>query len=174
MTDPRYPIGKFEPKPFSQKQLEQWLGDIRFLPNALEHSLQNLDEQQLHTPYRDGGWTVHQLVHHVADSHMNAFFRFKFGYTEPGTTIKPYDENLWVQTADVADLPVNISITLLFALHQRWYQLLASFKEADWDKTIYHPEQKRELTLWNLFGIYAWHGRHHVAHITALRERMGW
>lgn len=172
--DPRYPIGKFEAKPYSEKQLEQWLADIRFLPNALEHALQNLDEQQLHTPYREGGWTVHQLVHHVADSHMNAFFRFKFGYTEPGTTIKPYDENRWVQTADVSELPVNISVTLLFALHQRWHQLLVGFKEADWEKTIYHPEQKRELTLWNLLGIYAWHGRHHVAHITALRERKGW
>lgn len=174
MQDHRYPIGKFEPQPFSQKLKEQWLADIRFLPNAIEHAIQNLDEQQLQTPYREGGWTVHQLLHHVADSHTNAYIRFKLGYTEPGATIRPYDENLWAQTADVSTLPVNISITLLYALHQRWTVFLESFTDADWNKTVFHPEHKKEFTLWHFLGMYAWHSRHHTAHITALRERMGW
>lgn len=174
MTDPRYPIGLFEPRPFSAAQKEEWIADIRFLPNAIESALNNLDEAQLQTPYRDGGWTVHQLVHHVADSHMNAYVRFKLGYTEQAPTIKPYEEQLWAETADVAQLPVNISITLLFALHQRWHTFLLSLTDKDWQKTVYHPGQQKELTLWDLLGSYSWHGRHHTAHITALRERKGW
>src|SRR5690348_7545684 len=118
-TDLRYPIGKYEPQPFSEKQKEQWLADIQFLPNAIEAAVNNLDEQQLQTPYREGGWTVHQLVHHVADSHMNAYVRFKLGYTEENPTIRPYEEKLWAQTTDVQNLPINVSITLLYALHQR-------------------------------------------------------
>jgi uncharacterized damage-inducible protein DinB len=174
MQDHRYPIGKFEPQAYSEKLKEQWLADIRFLPNALEHAISNLDEAQLQTPYRDGGWTVHQLVHHVADSHINAYVRFKLGYTEPGATIRPYEENAWVKTADVVTLPVNISVTLLYALHQRWTVFLESFTDEDWNKTVFHPEHKKEFTLWHFLGMYSWHGRHHTAHITALREREGW
>jgi hypothetical protein len=173
-TDLRYPVGKYEPQSFSEKQKEQWLADIKFLPNAIEAAVNNLDEQQLQTPYREDGWTVHQLVHHIADSHMNAYVRFKLGYTEENPTIRTYEEKLWAQTADVQNLPINVSITLLYALHQRWYEFLKSFTEQDWNKTVYHPEHKKELTLWFLLGMYAWHSRHHVAHITALRERMGW
>lgn len=173
-TDLQYPIGKYEPQPYSEKQREQWLADIKFLPNALEAAITNLDEQQLHTPYREGGWTVHQLVHHVADSHINAYIRFKLGYTEDSPTIKPYEQDLWVKTADVQDLPVNVSITLLFALHRRWHEFLKNFSEADFNKTIYHPEYNQRQTLWYLLGSYAWHGRHHVAHINGLRQRMGW
>lgn len=173
-NDLRYPIGAYAPQPFSEAQKEEWLADIRFLPGALEHALHNLDAQQLHTPYRDGGWTVSQVVHHVADSHINAYCRFKLGYTEAGPTIRPYEEKLWAETADVQALPVNVSITLLFALHQRWHEFLKSFTAADWQKTIIHPEHGKAFTLWHLLGMYAWHGRHHTAHITALRERMGW
>jgi uncharacterized damage-inducible protein DinB len=173
-NDPRYPIGTYEPKPFSKAQKEEWLADIKFLPQLLEQALQNLDEQQLHTPYREGGWTVHQLVHHVADSHINAYCRFKLGYTEDNATIRPYEEKLWAETADVKNLPVNISITLLFALHHRWYAFLKDFTDEDWQKTIFHPEQKKQFTLWHLLGMYTWHGRHHTAHITALRERNDW
>lgn len=173
-TDLRYPIGKYESKPYSEALKEQWLAHIQFLPNALEAAISNLDQQQLHTPYREGGWTVHQLVHHVADSHMNAYIRFKLGYTEDNPTIKPYEQNDWVNTTDVQNLPVNISITLLFALHQRWHEFLQNFSEADFNKTIYHPEWRQRQTLWYLLGSYAWHGRHHVAHIHALRHRMGW
>ena len=172
--DNRYPIGLYEPQPFSVAQKEEWLADIRFLPNAMEAALHNLDEAQLQTPYREGGWTVHQLVHHVADSHMNAYIRFKLGYTEENPTIKPYVQNEWVQTADVAFLPVNISITLLYALHARWHEFLNHFTEGDWVKAIYHPEHKQSQTLWYLLGSYAWHGRHHTAHITELRQQKGW
>lgn len=173
-TDPRYPIGKFEPKTFSEEQKKEWLADIKFLPVLLENAVLNLDERQLQTPYREGGWTMHQLVHHVADSHMNAYIRFKLGYTEENPTIKPYEEALWATTTDVENLPINISITILHALHQRWYEFLRHLTDADWERTVFHPEQQKELSLWTLLGIYAWHSKHHVAHITALRERKGW
>lgn len=173
-TDPRYPVGPYEPKPFSLAQKEEWLADIRFLPQALESAVSNLDEQQLHTPYREGGWTIHQLVHHVADSHMNAYIRFKLGFTEDNPTIKTYEEKEWATTKDVENLPINISLTLLFALHQRWHEFLKYLTDADWQRTVYHPEHKKTMTLWHLLGMYAWHGRHHTAHITNLREQKGW
>lgn len=172
--DPRYPIGQYEPKPYSEEQKEEWLVDIRFLPQALENAVANLDEQQLQTPYREGGWTVHQVVHHVADSHMNAYIRFKLGVTEENPTIKPYEEKLWATTKDVENLPINISLTLLFALHQRWYEFLKYFTDADWQRTVIHPEHQKTFTLWHLLGMYAWHCRHHTAHITNLREQKGW
>jgi uncharacterized damage-inducible protein DinB len=174
VTDLRYPIGPYEPQPFSENLKEQWLADIRFLPNAIEAAVQNLDESQLQTPYREEGWTVHQLVHHVADSHMNAIIRFKLGYTEDNPTIRPYDEKRWATTADTLHLPINISITLLYALHQRWYEFLKSFTAEDWKRTVVHPEHNKQFTLWHLLGMYSWHSRHHTAHITGLRERKGW
>lgn len=172
--DPRYPIGKFEPKPFSEAQKLEWLADIKFLPSLLEAAVNNLDDHQLQTPYREGGWTVHQLVHHIADSHLNAYCRFKLGFTEDNPTIRTYDENLWAKTTDVENLPVNISITLLHALHQRWYEFLKHFTDTAWHRTIFHPVYQKDLTLWHLLGIYAWHSRHHVAHINMLRERKNW
>lgn len=174
MIDHRYPIGKYEPQPYSDELKEEWLADIKFLPQAIEQAIINLDEAQLQTLYRDGGWTVHQLVHHVADSHINAYCRFKLGITEENPTICTYDEKLWATTTDVQHLPVNISLTLLHALHQRWYEFLKNFTEEDFQRTVYHPEYKKEFTLWQLFGMYAWHSKHHVAHITALRERKNW
>ncbi|MFN2457585.1 MAG: YfiT family bacillithiol transferase [Chitinophagaceae bacterium] len=174
MSDPRYPIGEYVPQPFSDELKEQWLADIKFLPQLLENAINNLDEHQLQTPYRDGGWTAHQLVHHIADSHMNAYIRFKLACTEKNFTIQPYDEKLWATTTDVQNLPVNISVTLLHALHRRWYEFLLYLSGADWQKTAYHPEYKKQFTLWHLLGMYAWHSRHHVAHITNLRKRMGW
>ena len=135
----------------------------------------NLDEAQLATPYREGGWTVQQLVHHVADSHINAYCRFKLALTEDNPVIKPYDEKLWAETNDVHKLPINISLTLLHALHLRWHETLKYISDNDWNnKTIYHPEHKKVIRLWTLLGLYAWHGRHHVAHITSMRERMKW
>jgi len=119
MIDSRYPIGKYEAQPFSEQQKKHWIADIEFLPAELEHAILNLDEQQLATPYRDGGWTIHQVVHHVADSHMNAFIRFKLGLTEENPTIKPYNEADWAELADVKTLPINYSLTLLHALHKR-------------------------------------------------------
>src|SRR6188768_3172777 len=122
--DINFPIGKFLPQPFSQKQKDEWLLDIKFLPSELELAVQNLDEHQLQTPYREGGWTIHQLVHHVADSHINAYCRFKLALTEENPTIKPYEEKLWAEMNDVQKLPVNVSLTLLHALHARWFEAL--------------------------------------------------
>lgn len=173
--DYRYPIGEYEPKPFSIEQKVEWLADIKFLPLHLENALLNLDEAQIKTPYREGGWTVHQLVHHIADSHMNAYMRFKLGLTEDNPVIKAYDEKLWAEMEDVKKLPVNISITLLHALHIRWHETLKYMTDDEWNnRTIFHPEHKKTMRLWFLLGMYAWHGKHHVAHITSLRERMGW
>jgi hypothetical protein len=173
-NDPRYPIGKYEPKPFSKDQKEKWLLDIKFLPEELERAVLNLDEAQLQTPYRDGGWTVRQLVHHVADSHMNAFIRFRLGLTEDNPTIKPYDEKAWVLLNDIETVPVNVSFTLLHAMHIRWYETIKNLSDAEWERTVVHPEHGRQMSLWLLLGMYAWHGKHHTAHITSLRETKGW
>ena len=172
--DLKYPIGTYQAQPFSQKQKEDWLLDIKFLPAELELSIQNLDEAQLQTPYRDGGWTVHQLVHHVADSHINAYTRFKLGLTEENPTIKPYDQAAWAELNDTKTLPINISLTLLHALHQRWYVAIKDINDEAWKRTVYHPEQQKEITLWHLLGMYSWHGKHHLAHIKNLRERNNW
>ena len=174
-ADPRYPIGKYEPQPFSIEKKVEWLAEIKFLPLTLESAILNLDEQQLHTPYREDGWTVHQLVHHIADSHINAYCRFKLALTEDNPTIKPYEEKAWAELNDVHKLPINISLTLLHALHARWYEALKYVKDDEWNnRTVFHPEHKKTLRLWFLLGMYAWHGRHHVAHITRLREAKGW
>jgi hypothetical protein len=173
-TDPRYPIGKYEPQPYSDKQLNEWLNDIRHLPGLLENAISNLDEHQFETPYRHGGWKIKQLVHHVADSHMNAYMRFKLGLTEHSPTIKTYEEKAWANLKDSERLPANISITLLHALHARWYETLKTMTREDWDKIIIHPEHNREITLWHLLGMYSWHGRHHTAHINSARENHGW
>jgi hypothetical protein len=172
--DLRYPIGKYETQPFSHKQRDAWLSDIKFLPQAIETAILNLDKNQIHTPYREGGWTVQQLIHHVADSHINAYCRFKLGLTEENPVIRPYEEKLWAELDDVKDLPVNISITLLYSLHTRWYETLKNLPDAVWERTVFHPEHEKKMTLWYLLGMYAWHGRHHVAHINALRERNRW
>ncbi len=172
--DEKYPIGKFEPQPFSEDQKLRWLDDIKFLPAAVENAILNLDEAQLQTPYRNGGWTVHQLVHHIADSHMNAYTRFKLGLTEDNPTIKTYQEKLWAELDDVKKLPINISLTLLHALHARWYEAIKNLSEEQWNRTVFHPDQKKDLTLWHFLGTYAWHGKHHVVQITNLRERMKW
>jgi hypothetical protein len=170
----QYPIGKYEPQTFSETQLKAWLIDIEFLPQHLEHAILNLDEHQLDTPYRDGGWTVRQLVHHVADSHMNAYIRFKLGLTENNPTIKPYDENLWANMDDTYEQPINISLTILHGLHKRWLSVLKNMQPPDWDKTVVHPEHGKQMTLWYLLGMYAWHSRHHTAHINTLKESKGW
>jgi DinB family. len=179
-NDLRYPIGKVEDQlfsnkgPYDEKIKAAFLLDIQQCPSLLEQAISNLDEQQLNVPYRDGGWTSKQVIHHVADSHMNAYIRFKLALTEDNPTIKPYDEAAWALLPDTKNLPVNISFTLLHALHLRWVELMKNMTESDWQRTVYHPEQKREITLWNMLGIYAWHGKHHAAHITSLREKMAW
>jgi len=173
-VDPRFPIGKYEQQPFSTKQKDEWIRDIKFLPQALENAVLNLDEGQLNTPYRDGGWSSKQVVHHVADSHMNAYIRFKLGLTEDNPTIKPYEQEPWSELADTRNLPINISLTLLHALHIRWVEILNNMKDEDFNRTVVHPEYQKTMTLWYLLGMYAWHSRHHTAHITSLREKKGW
>ncbi|WEK34816.1 MAG: bacillithiol transferase BstA [Candidatus Pseudobacter hemicellulosilyticus] len=172
--DLRYPIGHYEPQPFSPAIKRSWLQDIQFLPGLLEQAIENLDEKQLLTPYREGGWSLKQVVHHVADSHINAYTRMKLGLTEDKPVIKPYDEKAWATLADVDTTPINISITLLYTLHTRWHATLLLLTDEQWKRCIIHPEQNKELSLWYLLGSYAWHGKHHVAHITSLRERKGW
>jgi hypothetical protein len=172
--DLRYPIGHYQPQAYSENQKELWLNDIKFLPQLLENTILNLDEAQLQTPYREGGWTVQQVVHHVADSHINAYCRFRLGLTEDHPTIRPYEEKAWAGLSDVQHIPINISITLLFALHTRLTALLTNLSVKDWERPVFHPEAKKDMTLWYLLGNYSWHGRHHVAHITSLRERNKW
>jgi DinB superfamily len=169
-----YPIGKFIEQPYSEQELRDRLLDIRFMTQSLEHTVSNLDEFQLDTPYRDGGWTVKQVVHHLADSHMNAFIRCKLALTEDNPTIRPYDQNTWVNTPDVANVPINVSITLLHALHLRWHELFINLTEKDFERTMMHPEYKRQMSLWFILGLYAWHGKHHIAQVQALKERMNW
>ncbi len=147
---------------------------MQFLPEALERAINNLDEAQLNTPYRDGGWTVKQLVHHVADSHMNAYIRFKLGLTEDKPTIKPYEEQDWALLADNDLVPINVSLTLLHALHLRWVATIKDLTEEQWNRLVVHPAANREMSIWFLLGLYAWHGNHHVAHITTLRENKQW
>jgi len=173
--DLRYPIGKYAPQPYSEKQFNDWLIDIKNLPQHLENAVLNLDAAQLDTPYREGGWMIKQVVHHVADSHMNAYIRFKLGITEENPTIRPYDEVAWAELKDSLEQPINISLTLLHALHSRWQYILKDLTEEQLtQRTVFHPEHKKEMTLWFLLGMYAWHSRHHVAHVTSLRERMKW
>lgn len=174
LLDLKYPIGRFEPQPYSERQKRKWLIDIQQLPGMLEDAILNLDEDQLHTPYRPGGWTLHQVIHHVADSHMNALCRIKLILTEDNPTIRPYKEALWAELNDVKMLPVNVSLTMLHTLHTHMYALLYHATEDDLQRTYYHPESEKQFTLWHLLGMYAWHGRHHTAHITSLRERMSW
>ena len=177
--DLRYPIGKAAEQSYAGKEYNEDLknsliANIQDCPDLLESAVLNLDEHQLNTQYREGGWTAKQVVHHVADSHINAYIRFKLGLTEDNPAIKPYDEGAWANLSDTKNLPINISLTLLHALHLRWVEILKNMTEDDWQRTVFHPEYKRTMTLWSFLAIYAWHGKHHAAHITNLRERMGW
>jgi uncharacterized damage-inducible protein DinB len=174
MSDPRYPIGQFTlTGPSDETQRKQLIDNIAQAPAALRAAIKNLSPQQIATPYREGGWTVRQVVHHVPESHMNAYIRFKLALTEDEPTIKPYMEDRWAQTLDVADTPLETSLTLLDSLHDRWVRLLRSLKPEDWKRTFRHPELGT-VSLEKNLALYSWHGRHHVAHITELRKRMGW
>jgi uncharacterized damage-inducible protein DinB len=180
IIDLRYPIGKLSDQkfngkePFNEDIKDSLILDIQYCPNVLEQAVTNLDTHQLETPYREDGWTIKQVIHHVADSHMNAYMRFKLGLTENNPTIKTYEEAAWANLDDTSLLPINISLTLLHALHTRWVTILKSMDESDWQRTVFHPGHKKEMTLWSLLAMYAWHGKHHIAHITSLRERNGW
>jgi hypothetical protein len=174
MTDPRYPVGKFHyDGPPSQEQRQAFLDDIAHTPDNLRTAVRGLTPAQLDTPYRDGGWTVRQVVHHLPDSHLNSYVRFKLALTENEPTIKTYAEDRWAALADTPATPIEVSLTMLDALHDRWVRLLRSLSAEDWERTFRHPELGA-VTLEKNLALYAWHGRHHVAHITELRKRMNW
>ena len=173
-TDLRYPIGEFQHvQKLTDEQRAVCISQIEEVPARLSAAVAGLTPAQLETPYRPGGWTVHQLVHHIADSHMNALTRFKLALTENEPTIKTYEEQLWAELADTKTPPIEWSLVLLENLHKRWVILLRSLGPADWPRKFRHPGWGL-ATVDFLLAHYAWHGRHHVAHITALRERNGW
>ena|SRR5579864_4207310 len=174
MNDPRYPVGKFhyEGAP-NEEQKQVFLEEIAHTPAKLRAAVRGLSETQLDTEYRPGGWTVRQVVHHMPDSHLNSYVRFKLALTEDEPTIKPYAEDRWAELADSKATPVEVSLTLLDSLHDRWVRLLRSLGEEEWKRTFRHPTLG-PMTLEKTLALYAWHGRHHVAHITELRKRMSW
>ena len=172
--DSRYPIGKMEmPKEITAAKRQQAIASIAATPKHLREAVRGLNDTQLDTPYREGGWTVRQVVHHVPDSHMNAYVRMKLALTEDEPTVRPYDEALWAELPDSRLAPVEISLSLLEFLHLRWDSLLRAVRPEDFARRLRHPVNG-VMTVDNLVHHYAWHGRHHIAHITSLREREGW
>ena len=173
--DARYPIGP-APNTMSLTADERRvrIEEIEAAPARLRKAVADLDESQLDTPYREGGWSVRQVVHHVPDSHLNAYTRLKLALTENEPAIRPYDEAAWAQLQDSVMTPIATSLALLEALHERWVRLFRSMDEQDFARKFVHPEHGKTFTLDWLVGMYSWHGKHHVAHITTLRERMGW
>jgi len=177
MQDLRYPVGDFIPPSADNRETRaENIEVLRLLPEQLKAAVSGLTDSQLETPYREGGWTVRQTVHHVADSHANAYIRFKLALTENWPTIKPYEEAPWAELPD-SRLPVVISLDLLTALHLRWVAVVESMTDADFQRGYIHPASKKNggrQPLWEVLALYAWHSRHHTAHIANLRSRMGW
>lgn len=174
MSDPRYPIGKFSYHgPLTGEQKRQYLDDIEQTPANLNAAIRGLGDQQLDTPYREGGWTVRQVIHHVPDSHMNSYIRFKLALTEEEPTIRPYFEDRWAELPEAKQAAPEVSLALLDSLHKRWMLMLRNLKDADWQRTFRHPELG-PMTLEKTLALYSWHGRHHVAHITELKKQKGW
>jgi hypothetical protein len=175
VTDLRYPIGPFQaPQTYDAHSRTRCIADIEAAPRALREAVRGLSAKQLDTPYRPGGWTVRQVVHHVPDSHMNAYVRLKLAITEDEPTIKPYEEARWAELIDGHTGAPDVSLALLEALHIRWVMLWRSLTAPQFSRRFRHPDHKDVLTVDWMLAMYAWHGRHHVAHITALREREGW
>lgn len=177
MTDLKYPIGKFEPQAeLNQSQRDKLIQSLAESPAGLRLAVSGLSPEQLDTPYRPDGWTLRQTVNHVADSHLNGYTRFKFALTESEPMIRPYDEKLWAELEDGRNTDPTISLTLLDALHQRWVTMLRSLKAKDFARTTRHPEHADwgAFSLDMMLALYEWHGRHHTAHITGLRQRMHW
>jgi len=172
--DLRYPVGPFEPvSTLTPDQRRAAIDAIAEVPTRLRAAVANLTDAQLDTPYRPGGWTVRQLVHHIADSHMNALTRFKLALTEDAPTVKTYEEGLWAELADAKTPPIDSSLAIIDNLHKRWVILLRSLDPAQFERKFRHPQWGLS-TVDFLLAQYAWHGKHHVAHITSLRERKGW
>jgi uncharacterized damage-inducible protein DinB len=174
MEDLRYPIGRFQrPAALTGAQRRAAIDAVAAAPARLRDAVRGFDAARFDTPYRPGGWTVRQVVHHVPDSHANAFIRFKLALTENAPTIKPYDEAAWANLEDARSTPIETSLTLLDALHDRWVRVLRAMSPSDFERTLIHPENG-VMTLDQLLAMYEWHGRHHVAHVTSLRDRNGW
>lgn len=174
MSDPRYPVGRFEGRArLTAEERRAMIEDIALAPARMRDAVRGLTESQLDTPYRDGGWTVRQVIHHVPDSHLNGYTRLKLALTEKEPTIKPYDQTAWADLADSRDTPIETSLMLLESVHDRWVRLLRSMSATDFARTFRHPEHGAVTIDW-LVDMYSWHGRHHTAHITSLRERKGW
>jgi DinB superfamily len=172
--DLRYPVGEFRfPESVSAQELATFIDQIADTPARMRAAVAGLSDSQLDTPYRPGGWTVRQTAHHVPDSHINSYTRFRLALTEDDPVIKPYEEARWAELPDARTLPVEPSLALLEHLHARWVPLLRSISDADWKRSFRHPALG-PVRLEQNAALYAWHGRHHVAHITRLRERMGW
>jgi len=173
--DPRYPIGAFQMdgQTLTEEQRHQFLEQISEAPTRLREAVRGLSSQQLETPYRPGGWTLRQVAHHIPDSHVNAYCRFKLALTEQEPVIRTYEESEWARLSDSVETPIEVSLELLEALHKRWVILLRSLSKPDFARTARHPGWGPVTIDW-LLAQYAWHGRHHVAHITSTRERMGW
>ncbi|MGB2675867.1 MAG: putative metal-dependent hydrolase [Candidatus Acidiferrum sp.] len=172
--DPRYPIGKFElPKEVTPALRQAAIDDIAATPAKVRAAVAGLSDAQLDTPYREGGWTVRQVVHHLVDSHMNAYVRWRLALTETQPTIKPYEESAWANLEDARSAPVEVSLRLLEPLHERWVRLLRSVKTEQYARTLLHPDHGVKNLDWLLF-LYTWHGKHHTAHITQLRKQKGW
>jgi len=175
MEDLSYPIGKFEwPGPATPEERRRRIEEIAAMPAVFRAAVAGLSKKQLDTPYRPGGWTVRQVVHHVPDSHLNAYIRCKLALTENQPTIKPYDQERWAVLADAANTRIETSLVLLEALHERWVALLRALPAEDFARLLVHPEHEKPMSLDVVVAHYAWHGAHHTAHITRLRERMGW
>ncbi len=173
--DLRYPIGRFQfDGEIGQGRRKERIGQIAAAPGLLRNAVAGLSEKQLNTPYRPQGWTVRQVVHHLPDSHINAYTRFKLALTEDEPTIKPYDETRWAELPEARTAPIEPSLALLEFLHQRWVLFLRELLADDFGRRFRHPEHGRSLGLDETLAMYAWHGRHHVAHITSLRQRMKW
>lgn len=174
-TDLQYPIGKFHrPGALTDERRAEYITVIEETPARMRAAVKGLTEQQLNTPYRPDGWTVRQVVHHVPDSHMNAYVRFKLGLTEDEPTIKPYQEAKWAELADAKTSAIEPSLALLENLHKRWVLLLRSLGPTEWVRKFRHPDWEKPMSLDEQLALYAWHGRHHVAHVTSLRERKRW
>ncbi len=171
----KYPIGNFEkPENISPKKIKKFIEVIKNFPIKLKQEVENLNDEQLDTQYRPDGWTIRQVVNHCADSHLNSFVRFKLALTEEFPTIKPYFEDRWAELADSKNFSISSALKIIEGIHERWVALLNSFTENDWKKSFYHPEKKRKVYLDENLALYAWHCKHHLAHITDLKKSKNW